>query len=103
MHPLPKIDGCSCTRCTHSNEGSIVDSCLKIFFVSSPYRIPDYPSGCDAKKPLAQNIKELLQKESNQCLKPTTIPTKVSEFIYLIFFFILILASKLIVIKTSVI
>jgi len=43
------------------------------------YRIPDYPSGCDAKKPLTQNIKELLQKESNQCFKPITIPTKISK------------------------
>jgi len=43
------------------------------------YRIPDYPSGCDAKKPLTQNIKDLLQKESNQCLKPITIPTKLSK------------------------
>ena len=23
MHPLPKIDGCSCTRCTRSNEGPV--------------------------------------------------------------------------------
>merc|ERR1712212_319078 len=43
------------------------------------YRIPDYPSGCDAKKPLTQNVKDLLQKESNQCLKPITIPTKLSK------------------------
>jgi len=36
---------------------------------SAAYRIPDHPVGCEAEKPLAQNIKDLLQKESTQCLK----------------------------------
>jgi len=46
---------------------------------TAAYRIPDYPSGCDAQKPMTQNIRELLQLESNQCLKPITIPTKISK------------------------
>ena len=44
---------------------------------AAAYRISDSPVGCEAEKPLAQNIKDLLQKESTQCLKKVSIPTKV--------------------------
>ena len=29
-HPLPKIDGCSCTLCTRSNEGPVKTEILKM-------------------------------------------------------------------------
>ena len=51
---------------------------------AAAYRISDSPVGCEAEKPLAQNIKDLLQKESTQCLKKVSIPTKV---IWLIIFY----------------
>merc|ERR1711881_167057 len=46
---------------------------------AAAYRISDSPVGCEAEKPLAQNIKDLLQKESTQCLKKVSIPTKISK------------------------
>ena len=52
---------------------------------AAAYRVPNSPAGCEAVKPLSQSIKDQLQKESTQCLKPTFIPTKVRIFfVYLL-------------------
>ena len=48
---------------------------------AAAYRVPNSPAGCEAVKPLSQSIKDQLQKESTQCLKPTFIPTKVRIFL----------------------
>ena len=51
---------------------------------AAAYRVPNSPAGCEAVKPLSQSIKDQLQKESTQCLKPTFIPTKVRIFLCLL-------------------
>jgi len=43
------------------------------------YRIRDEPRGCDAQKPLSQHIKSQLERENQQCIKKTIIPTKISK------------------------
>ena len=52
---------------------------------AAAYRIPDHPVGCEAEKPLTQTIKDLLQKESTQCLKKYSIPTKVINYFTYLF------------------